>query len=480
MLNKILKVVPLILLPFQSLANEPDMAKNLNAFIQQMQQQNIFNGSVAIIENGELIYSNSVGYTNFDKVSRLSKDSVFNIGSISKDFTAMSVLLLLDENKLTLKDPLSLYFPQLPDWADKVEIAHLLSHSSGLPDAGYKEGLQNDQLIAELQKVAQLTFSPGAETLYGSYGYQLLAMIVEKVSKQSFGDFVKKRIFMPLNMKSSYVLGTQPDNAVQLAMAYEFGSENIPQDYTLGAGNIYSNAVDLLKWDRALFNHSLVKGATLQQALKPFKCWGNDCRLSADFGIGVYENNQLVGIHHHGGFGGYQSMLYRFPNKNRAIAFTANNGLELQYNDIRFSLMAILDGEPPVYPKKDAHIVFYDKLVNKGFEDAKSAYLAISKKPDIYDVNEKDMNSIGYYLLSTNKLELALSTFKFCSEQFPDSANIWDSYGEALEKSKDLKAAILVYKRGLKLATAAKNEELVKSIEKSLLRVTSLPDKVDK
>jgi tetratricopeptide (TPR) repeat protein len=181
-----------------------------------------------------------------------------------------------------------------------------------------------------------------------------------------------------------------------------------------------------------------------------------------------------LGIHHHGGFGGYQSMLYRFPEKNRAIVFTANNGLELQYNDIRFTLMSILDGENPAYPRKDAHILYYDELINQGFEEAKSAFIALRKKPDIYDVNESDMNSIGYFLLGNNRTELAVNTFKFCSEQFPSSPNIWDSYGEALEITKDIKGARYAYEKALKLAALGQNETLIERIKNNLQRVNAL------
>lgn len=475
-MDKFIKTILLVILPFFASANERDVSREVDVFINAMHKQGIFNGSLGIIESGEIIYINSVGFTNFDKTIPLENDSVFNIGSISKDFTAMSIFLLLEENKLTLTDPLSLYFPELPDWAGKIEISHLLSHSSGLPNAGYIEGGHNNQIVPNLKKIDTLEFSPGAKTLYGSYGYQLLAMIVEKISKQSFGNFVASRIFTPLDMKYSYVLGNKPGKTTQFAMGYEFGRESVPQDFTTGAGNVFSNVSDLLKWERALFNNTLVKQTTLQHALKPFKCWGNDCRLNADFGIGVYENDKLLGIHHHGGFGGYQSMLYRFPEKNRVIVFTANNGLELQYNDIRFTLMSILDGENPAHPKKDTHILYYDTLVNKGFEEAKSAFIAMRKKPDTYDVNENDMNSIGYFLLGNNRAELAVSTFKFCSEQFPDSPNIWDSYGEVLETTKDIKGARHAYEKALKLATAGQNEKLAESIRKNLQRVNTLTE----
>ncbi|PWK53976.1 serine hydrolase domain-containing protein [Pleionea mediterranea] len=475
-MKNIVKVIPLVLLCFLVRANEQDVAGQLDAFIVEMEKQAIFSGSIAVIENGENIFSKSVGYADASKAKPVEKYAVFNIGSISKGFTAMSILLLVEDNKLQLENSLSTYFPELPNWAEKITISHLLSHSSGLPANGYQPDLDNTKIIPELRTVTEIEFQPGEDTLYGSYGYQLLAMVVERITEQPFGAFVQDRIFVPLNMKYSYVLGTEPRTTAQLAIGYEFGRGNVPQDFTTGASNVYSNVSDLLKWERALSNNALVKQATLQQALTPSKCWGNDCRLNADFGIGVYKNDELWGIHHHGGFGGYQSMLYRFPEKNRAIVFTANNGLELQYNDIRFTLISILDGESPAYPKKDAHIMYYDVLMNKGLDEAKSAYISMRKKSDIYDVNEKDINSIGYFLLGNNHAELAVETFKFCSEQFPDSANIWDSYGEALETAKDIKGARHAYEKALKLATANQNEKLAASIKKNLQRVNALTE----
>jgi len=447
------------------------MVDEIDLFITSMQKQEIFNGSLAIIDKGKVIYNSAVGYTDYDKQTILDTNTIFNIGSISKDFTAMSVLLLLEEDKMALTDPMSKYFSDLPAWASEININNLLSHSSGLPNYGYQVGLNNSQIIPHLQRISHLEFPPGTDTLYGSYGYQILSIIVEKISKKPFGEFVKNRIFVPLAMKYSYVIGTEPLMSAQLAMGYEFGEQNIPQDFTTGAGNIYTNVSDLLKWERALNNNSLVNESTLQKALVPFKCWGGDCRLNTDFGIGVYEKGKLQGIHHHGGFGGYQSMLYRFPSKNRAIIFTANNGLELQYNDIRFTLMSILDGVTPTYPKKDAHIIYYQALIKDGIKVAKSAYLACRKDNEKFDINEKDMNSIGYYILGQNKSKQALQTFKFNTELFPDSANSWDSYGEALEKTEKLGLARVVYERALKLADASHNEKLAKSLETSLARV---------
>lgn len=460
-------------------SNESNVAEPLNLFTGEMHKQGIFSGAVAVIDKGEHVFSSVVGYADADKSKSIEKDAVFNIGSISKEFTATSVLILADHNKIKLENHLSSYFPELPKWAEKVTIKHLLSHSAGLPAKAYQPGLTNAKIIAELQKMTALEFEPGSDVLYGSYGYQLLAIIVEKVSDQSFGHFVRDKIFLPLDMQHSYVFGTSPVKTTQIAMGYEFGRESVPQDFTTGAGNVFSNVSDLLKWERALFNNVLLKPVTLQQALEPFKCWGDDCRLNADFGIGVYLNGELFGIHHHGGFGGYQSMLYRFPQKNRAIVFTANNGLELQYNDVRFTLMSILDGKSPVFPKKDAHILYYDALINKSFADAKVLFIALRQQPDRYDVNEHDMNSIGYFLLGNNNAELAINTFKFSAEQFPDSANIWDSYGEALETTKNNNGARYAYEKALTLAMAAKNEKLVTSIRKSLMRLNS-PDKTNK
>jgi CubicO group peptidase (beta-lactamase class C family) len=473
-LNRIIIAIPFALLCFFVKANEQDIVDQLDSFVVEMQKQGIFNGSVAVIENGEHIFSKAAGYADSARIKPVESQAVFNIGSISKDFTAMAILLLAEDNKLKLENCLSTYFTELPGWADKITISHLLSHSSGLPAVVYQPGLDNAKIVTELQKVAKLEFQPGSEALYGSYGYQLLAIIVEKINERSFGSFVRDKIFEPLDMGYSYVLGTEPRKRAQLAMGYEFGRQSVPKDFTTGAGNVYSNVSDLVKWERALSNNALVKQTTLQHALKPFKCWGNDCRLNADFGIGVYENDKLLGIHHHGGFGGYQSMLYRFPEKNRAIVFTANNGLELQYNDIRFTLMSILDGENPAYPRKDAHILYYDELINQGFEEAKSAFIALRKKPDIYDVNESDMNSIGYFLLGNNRTELAVNTFKFCSEQFPSSPNIWDSYGEALEITKDIKGARYAYEKALKLAALGQNETLIERIKNNLQRVNAL------
>ena len=473
-MKNIIKAIPLVLLCFLVRANDQDVAEQLDSFVVEMEKQAIFSGSIAIIENGENIFSKSVGYADYSKRKAVENSAVFNIGSISKGFTAMSILLLEEDNKLQLEDTLFSYFPELPVWAKKIKISHLLSHSSGLPANGYQPGLDNTKIIPELRTVTEIEFQPGSDTLYGSYGYQLLAMIVEKITDQSFGTFAHDRIFKPLNMNYSYVLGTEPQATAKVAMGYEFGRESVPQDYTTGAGNVYSNVSDLLKWERALSNNALIKQATLQQALTPFKCWGNDCRLNADFGIGVYNNDALVGIHHHGGFGGYQSMLYRFPEKNRVIVFTANNGLELQYNDIRFTLVSILNGENPAYPKKDAHILYYDALVNKGFREAKSDFIAMLKKPDVYDSNESDMNSIGYFLLGNNNTELAVNTFEFCAEQFPNSPNIWDSYGEALETAKDVQGAVLAYEKALKLARAGENQKLIESIKENLKRVNTL------
>ncbi len=237
-------------------------------------EQGMFFGTLLVAEQGEIVYSGAFGYANRETKEPLSVDSVFYLASLSKQFTAMGVLLLEQQERLSLQDSLAKFFPEFPDYAKRVEIRHLLTHTSGIPDhfrlGAYEPGLTNEEVLALLARQPELDFEPGERFSYSNGGYVLLSLLVERVSGQSLGEFLQARIFEPLSMRHSLVFERAQQPVAHRVLGYDASGKL--DDYeilTTGAGGVYSSAADLFRWDRALYTEALLPSAALERAFSP-------------------------------------------------------------------------------------------------------------------------------------------------------------------------------------------------------------------
>jgi CubicO group peptidase (beta-lactamase class C family) len=313
---------------------------------------NGFNGNVLAARSGNIIYQKAFGYRNYYTRELLDNNSVFDLASISKQFTAAGILLLKDQGKLSLDDSLRKFFPELPYC--NINIKQLLTHTSGLPDyidimeqTWDKKNIafNNDVIAVMAKEKVPLISQPGEKWEYCNTGYMLLASIIEKVSGKSYNDFMNKNIFEPLGMTSTRGYNTRRSKHEQIynyalgfiysdSLQYFFIPDSIAKydvvrylDGVQGDGTINSTTGDLYKWDLALKNSTLLKESTQKEMLS------GQCPIYggyAHYGYGVMINNNDplgLSISHTGTWPGYKHYMVRYVDSDiTIIVLTNNNG----------------------------------------------------------------------------------------------------------------------------------------------------------
>ena len=285
-----------------------------------------------VIHDGAVAFARGWGMANIGTSISFSPETPSSAASLTKQFTAVAVLILYERELLDLETPVLSILPELPTAWSEITVHHLLTHQSGVPnytditgDAPVDiDGLTNQDALDLVLADPALDFQPGLSTSYSNTGYVLLAMIVERLTNLSFADFLGENIFEPLEMTSTFVSDESVVYPLNTAQPYD--ERNRLYEYTLytyGAGGIYTTLNDYVKWDRALYTDDVVRQSTLELAFTGYT-GGDD-----DFGYGW-----MVGSHggsrslRHGGFGtGYLNYVYRVPDKRFTYLFLSNGGV---------------------------------------------------------------------------------------------------------------------------------------------------------
>lgn len=309
---------------------------------------NKFNGNVLIAEKGKIIYEKSFGFADFKTGRKINRNTVFELASVSKQFTAMGIVLLEKQGKLKYEDELALYIPELNSYKG-VTILHLLQHTAGLPDymqlfeeKGDKSKIAVNQDVIDLfqQLKPKADFAPNEKWEYSNTGYLLLASIIERVSKKSFADFLKENIFIPLKMKNSLIYRSryQPQPIKNYAKGYTLDpvkGKILPDEmgktyYThyldgiVGDGMVNSTLEDLLKWDRALYTDQLINA---EDKKKIFSSGKTNTGTDTNYGYGwALEDNKVYGkiASHSGGWAGYITYIERHLDRDKTIIVLQN------------------------------------------------------------------------------------------------------------------------------------------------------------
>ncbi len=321
--------------------------ERIGELMTELYRKGDFNGTILVAENGNIIYDSALGFANLVSREPLTDSSAFYLASVSKQFTAMAIMMLKEQNKLSYHDTLTKFFPEFPAYANKITIRHLLTHTSGLPDyfgmdKFYRPGLNNEDVLHALIAQKKLNFYPGDRFSYSNSGYVMLAMIVEKVSGKPFNVFMKEFIFDPLGMKNTLVYDSS--KPVIRNRAAGFNKNGDLDDYeilTAGDGGIYSTTHDLFLWDQSLYQNKLVDSSTLAEAFHGAKL--NNGSLS-DYGFGWFivrnANNKIV--HHSGGLNGYRTAIYRDMENHNSIIMLTNKGDAANVEAITRRILQIL------------------------------------------------------------------------------------------------------------------------------------------
>lgn len=307
--------------------------------------------AVAVIHDGKMVFARGYGLANVEKGTRITPDTDFRLASVTKQFTAMSIMLLVHDGKLRYDDTLGKIFPEFPAYGRDITVRELLNHTSGLKDYGelymakVGEKTPMDQVPQLLDKdVLKLLedqsagdFAPGSKWMYSNSGYAVLAMIIEKTSGKAFQDFLHDRIFKPLKMNKSVAYVKGKNEVSNRAFGYRkdkasgkfLFADQSPTSAVLGDGGIYTSVKEMARWDKALREHKLLSESEMREALTPVQVEGG-VKLP-DGSTGTYGFGWFLDPYkgherqwHNGGTMGFLTSIQRFPKDGLTVVVLSN------------------------------------------------------------------------------------------------------------------------------------------------------------
>ena len=331
--------------------------QKLDSLFQKLSSNKEFNGNVLIAEKGQVIYKNSFGLANETSKEKLNENSIFELASVSKQFTAFAIVILKEKGKLKYEDKIGKILPQLSFYKN-ITVRNLLNHTSGLPDYmkildsllidktwDNKTKIANNKDILDVYEKYKpsLLFEPNEKWEYSNTGYAILASIIEKISGKSYAEFLKAEIFKPLKMNNTFVYTRRlkSQNIKNYAFGYVYSdslkTNQLPDQikgldlyvYTLdgivGDGTVNSTIDDLLKWDRNLYTNKLVSKNGMNEIFNPTTL-NNGIKTKYGFGWFI-DNNETFGkiVNHSGSWPGYISYIERHIDNDKTIILLQNN-----------------------------------------------------------------------------------------------------------------------------------------------------------
>lgn len=464
-----------------------------------------FSGSVLVVEDNKIVYENTFGYADMLKRTPLTKNISFPVASISKLFTATAILQLKEKGLLRVSDPVVMHLSGFPYTG--ITIRHLLSHTSGLPpynaffDKFRKEQpgktfTNSDFMAGVLSNKQTLIYQPGEKGNYDNINYLVLALIIEKVSGETYENYISKHILRPagMNATSYFPLTGQFNQAEIKNYAYPHvflrlydtvpvRSNTIPyvREYWHSYGfngfaDYVSTISDLWKFDKAIRSNKLLKQETLDEAYMPVALNNGNSNPEL-FGLGwEVEQDSSSGkmVYHSGAAMGLSSNLLRNLKKNQTVIIFDN--MHFNAHENAGNIMRLLNGRKVDMPRRSIAKVYGSVLLSKGAVAAREVLENLRKDSVNYYLSEDEMNSLGYdFIGNANPYHLpekhfireAVETMKTMVALFPNSWNAYDSYAEALLADGQKQEAIKMYQQSLQLNPDNGNAKKV--LEKLLL-----------
>jgi len=308
------------------------VSQKLDSLLLRINKRQDFHGSLLVAKNGKVLYDNQVGYADFKNKEPLNEASVFQLASVSKQFTAAAIMLLYERNQIQLTDTVNTYFPDFP--YENITIKNLLNHTSGLPryfwvaehEWNQEKAPTNSEMMALLEtSKAQRYFKPGRNFDYSNTGYFVLASIVEKISGDSFSTFLKKNIFDPLDMNDSFVYSSENEKTIENQLdGYRLYRgwrhlkiNNTVNDAIVGDKNVYSSSKDLFKWILGLNSGKLLSKESLNLMYsKGETVYGR--KIPYGFGLRINTKDQNT-IYHYGKWNGFSTGLTQYQEDELVV-----------------------------------------------------------------------------------------------------------------------------------------------------------------
>ncbi len=477
-------------------------ARRTNKYEQYLSQANArgqFNGTALVFEDGKVVYQGAFGIRSIDPVQPLDLNSQFRLASVSKQFTAMAIMTLKESGKLRYDQDVRDFIPELP--YEGITIRHLLHHHSGVPDyeplmdqhwktdlnyddpARYTTG-NADVLKMLVETKPPVLFKPGEKSKYSNTGYNLLGTVVARASGVSFADYLQKHVFDPAGMSHTvmyrFVIGPDehmPNRAFGFQVGWN-GTDRAAADshylnHGQGEDGVYSTVGDLLKWDRILYTEKLVSKATLDEAFTPAVLNNGD---ATDYGFGWYIQRSPTGkrmVQHSGGWLSFSTYIFRAIEEDKCIVILCNQS-QGQFWGIVEGLTNMLYDKPCALPPLSIRRVLGKEVANKGAAAAVAQYRKLkAERAAEFLFEEIELNMLGYELQWAGRVDDAVAIQRLNMEEYPGSANVYDSYGDALLAKGDRSNALENFKKAFAMdATLTATKQKIDELE-----AAPLPDK---
>lgn len=388
--------------------------QKIDSLLTEAHKRGFFNGNALVAVDGNIIYQEEIGFSKADRSDELQPEHIFKIGSVAKEFDGVSIMLLIEKGKLAFDNTVSEYFPSLPSWSKKVTIKDLLQYTSGLPNFDNQSIRTDEQVWKHLKNLDSLDFEPGTGYLYNNLNTFLRKRIVEKVSGQSFSDFVQINLLDPAGMKNAIIDPNSSNPEFVQAFDAEFVPDNYPPNMS---GWVALNIEDMHNWIKSLHSGKILKPESLSKLFENYD--GNQSTL----GHSDFQNGKLHYHYHHGQSGNYEASFYCNTKEKFTVIFLTNQkGNNL--GDLTNAVDAILRGENFSIPKKSIELSLRSRIYHHGFEAGMEFYEFIKKNErEIYEFEkeEKELLETVEFLSEYDRKEEALKLMEFISKEYPDS-----------------------------------------------------------
>lgn len=429
----------------------------IDSLMTKSYERGLFNGNVLVVKNNTIVYKKSFGFTDETQQTSLTDKSIFNPGSIAKEFNAVSIMILVERGLLNLDDPISKFDLGLPKWSEKVTIRHLINYASGIPRIESGLTIVNDEGAWNiLRNNDTLLFEPGTGYRYDNGNVFLQRKIIEKVTGISFQQFVIKNIVKPLKMTNSVFDPT-------------FGSKNRTSCYDMDnvrcpelkfiSGWLWVDINDLYKWIHAMNTNQLISKESFQTLLN------NPYAKDEGGSLGRYFEKE--DLQRHNGVSYKFESIFLNDFKNNITIILLSNNLNRVW-DLGHIIHNVMLGKEYEIPKKSIYQAIRKESLNDVNKAIKTYYLLKENSKNEYSFeNSGELNKLGYELLRLGKTNESITIFKLATNEFSKDANLFDSLGEAYFTGKQYDLALESYKKAISLGgTNGNAEKMIEKIEK--------------
>jgi CubicO group peptidase (beta-lactamase class C family) len=436
--------------------NKRDTARSrIDAFMRIISKRGQFSGAVLVGDADGILYEAAFGQANRAEAKSFTTKTPSCLASLSKPFTALAVMMQVQNGSMDLDQTISKYVDGLQKPIGAVTIRQLLTHTSGIPDYGNTPvdhpRATTEEVLQALRSVNHLEFPPGERYQYSNSGYVLLGAALARIAKTPFPHLLQTQIFAPAGMKQTFVFTSKGQKTSETAVGYnDFGGVDDYAGFVTGDGGIYSTVEDLYRLDRAFYSDTLISPTTRDEMFTP----ATVRRGTTTYGLGWNIVTTATGkrIWHTGNTAGFRAYLERQLANHRVIILLTNQG-NSKRTEISAAINNILDGKPFVFPRRSGAVELEKVYRSSGVGSVLSAYRSLKQSSSQdYDLSETEINVLGYRILyADHNATDAVKVFAMNTDVYSASSNAFDSLAEAYRVMGDLKAAKANYERAVEL-----------------------------